>query len=532
MYKIMLADDEGIVIDSVKYIIEKEFGDECVIEYAKTGRSVIELAETFRPDIAIMDIHMPGINGIDSMKEIRKTNSNVVFIVMSAFDKFEYAKEAIKLGVLEYITKPMEKNKLLTVLKNAMTQVDKEREKRSNDLKIREKMEIVIPVIESGLIYEILLHEHFSEDIESYKTMLGIHENYAYMMTLVYGDSQEGNHMTNAVGSSVKMQQYYQSVRAELKDCFQCIVGPVMANKIAVLVPYDKPVMEYTERSQLIEKARGLVRDMRKRYSISFRIGISRVKELKNMADAYSESVNSLIITVGSVAHADDLPIGCNYEESYPDHMEKQLFEELEKGNLDQAVVTARNFFDWMTSSHADSMMDIRLKSLEFVLWAEHIAYEKGGMTYQFNSRNDYLTTIMNLTDYEEMKIWFVEKIKVACQNILSKREESSSNVVDIAKEYIRNNYSKALSLDEVSYYVNISPYYFSKIFKDGTGENFIEYLTNVRIEKAKELLSTSDYSMKEICVRVGYSDPNYFSRSFKKNVGVTPTEYKEQEKR
>jgi len=215
MYKIMLADDEGIVIDSVKFIIEKEFGDECVIEFAKTGRSVIELAETFRPDIAIMDIQMPGINGIDSMKEIRKTNNNVVFIVMSAYDKFDYAKEAIKLGVLEYITKPMEKNKLLETLKRAMAVVDREREKRSNDLLIREKLETVIPVLESGLIYEILLHEHFAEDIESYRNMLGITQNYAYMMTVVYGDSQEGNHMTNAVGSSVRMQEYYQGVRAE-----------------------------------------------------------------------------------------------------------------------------------------------------------------------------------------------------------------------------------------------------------------------------------------------------------------------------
>ena len=93
MYKIMLADDEGIVIDSVKFIIEKEYGNECIVEFAKTGRSVIELAENFRPDIAIMDIQMPGINGIDSMKEIRKTNNNVIFIVMSAFDKFDSAKQ-------------------------------------------------------------------------------------------------------------------------------------------------------------------------------------------------------------------------------------------------------------------------------------------------------------------------------------------------------------------------------------------------------------------------------------------------------
>ena len=82
MYKIMLADDEGIVIDSLKFIIEKEFAADCIVEFAKTGRSVIELAENFRPDIAVMDIQMPGINGIDAMREIREANSHTVFIIM------------------------------------------------------------------------------------------------------------------------------------------------------------------------------------------------------------------------------------------------------------------------------------------------------------------------------------------------------------------------------------------------------------------------------------------------------------------
>lgn len=528
MYKIMLADDEGIVIDSVKFIIEKEFGDECQVEFAKTGRNVIELAEIFRPDIAIMDIQMPGINGIDSMKEIRKTNQNVIFIVMSAYDKFDYAKEAIRLGVLEYITKPMEKTKLLNALRTAMKQVDKEREKRSNDLLVKEKLETVIPVLESGLIYEILLQEHFEEDIENYKNMLGIKEDYAYMMNVVYGDTQEGNHMTNAVGSSVKMQQYYQGVRAEIKEHFECIVGSVMANKIVVLVPYGKPFMEYKDRAELIEKARDMAYSMRKRFSISFRVGISRVKELHKMKDAYGEATNALVITTGTVAHADDLPIGCDYEKDYPVNLEKQLFEAVDAGKVNQAIEIAKNYFDWMTDTYPDRLMDIRLKVLEFALWAEHLAYEKGGMTYEFTSRNDYLTTIMNMADYESMRSWFVDKVEMATQNILSKREECSNNIVDNAREYIKANYSKALNLDEVSYYVNVSPYYFSKIFKEGTGENFIEYLTNIRIEKAKELLSNTDYSMKEICVMVGYSDPNYFSRSFKKNVGVTPTEYKE----
>ena len=527
MYKIMLADDEGIVIDSLKFIIEKEFGDICAVEYAKTGRSVIELAESFRPDIAIMDIQMPGINGIDAMKEIRQTNTNTVFIVMSAYDKFDYAKEAIKLGVLEYITKPMEKTKIVAALQKAMEMIDREKEKRSNELLVKEKLETVVPIIESGLIYNILLQEHFVEDIENYKSILGINQKYAYMIAVVCGDEQDGNHMTNAVGSGVKMQKHYQEVRESLKECFHGIVGTVLANKLAVLVPYERDTMDYNERIELIEKARELTRRMRKRIDISFRIGIGGAKEFHDMSESYSEALNALVATTGSVAHVDDLPIRCEYAGDYPIKLEKKLFAEIEDGEMNNAVASARSFFEWMEESHSN-IMDIRLKILEFALWAEHIAYEKGGMTYQLNSRADYLPQIMEMSDLTQLRKWFVDKVMQACQNILSKRTEKSNSIIGLAKDYIRNNYNKDISLDDVSRAVNISPYYFSKIFKENTGQNFIEYLTNIRIDKAKELLGTTEYSMKEICSMVGYSDPNYFSRSFKKNVGVTPTEYKE----
>ena len=101
--------------------------------------------------------------------------------------------------------------------------------------------------------------------------------------------------------------------------------------------------------------------------------------------------------------------------------------------------------------------------------------------------------------------------------------------MVKQAKQYIELNYAKDIDLDEVSKYLQISPYYFSKLFKKKTGKNFIEYLTQIRMEHAKILLSSSSMSMKEICMEVGYSDANYFSRAFKKNVGLSPTEYKEE---
>ncbi len=529
MYKIMLADDEGIVIDSLKFIIEKEFAADCIVEFAKTGRSVIELAENFRPDIAVMDIQMPGINGIDAMREIREANSHTVFIIMSAYDKLDYAKEAINLGVLEYLNKPVGREKIVQVLRRAMAMIDRDREKRSQDLLIREKMETVIPIIENGLIQNLLYHEYFQEDIENFKNLLGIREDYAYMAALVCGETQEGNHMTNAVGASIRVQNAYKEIREVTDEYLPGIMGAVMANKIAVLIPCREAKMEYNERILLIEKARELARKLKARTDVAFRVGIGSVKQMHEVAESYNEALNALVQSTSRVAHVDDAPVGILYEENYPRETEKMLFELTEKGDVKGVVAEAGRFFDWMEESYGAYMMDIKLKSLEFVLRAERISYESGGGFYHFRSRQDYLPTLMELQSLEEVRAWFSEKMENACRNVAVKKESPSGSIVEKARAYIDSHYrNKDLSLDEVSRTVDISPYYFSKIFKEETGRNFVEYVTDIRIGRARELLLSSDMSMKEICGEVGYGDPNYFSRIFKKHAGVTPTEYKE----
>ncbi|WP_167959102.1 response regulator [Anaerosporobacter faecicola] len=528
MYRIMIADDEGIVIDSLKFIIEKEFGQSCRIESAKTGRSVIERADQFRPEIAIMDIQMPGINGIEAMREIKKFNPNILFIVISAYDKFDYAKEAINLGVMDYLNKPIERNKIVSVLKKAMGIIDEEREKRSNELLVKEKLETVVPIIENGFLYTMMFQEYFEEDILNYRQLLGIELEYGFMAVLVCGERQEGNHMTNAVGTSVRIQNSYRDIRETVREYFpEMLVGSVMANKIAMYHPTVKEHFEYNERIEIIEKSRELVRKLKKRMNVIFRIGIGSIRHLHDTLVSYNEALTALIDTTNAVAHVDDLPIKCLYADNYPVDVEKRIFEQVEKGDLNGTITSANQFFDWMEENFASHKTDIQLKVLELVLWAERLAYLSGGMTYHFLSRKEYLPTLQKLDSLDTLRTWFVDKLTEACRRIVVKLEEQSVGVVSQAKHYINTHYTKDISLDDVSREVDISPYYFSKIFKEETGENFIEYVTNVRIEKAKELLIGTDYSMKEICCRIGYADPNYFSRAFKKNVGVTPTEYK-----
>lgn len=530
MYRIMLADDEGIVLNSLSFIIEKNYENQFEIETAKSGRSAIETAERFRPDVIFMDIQMPGINGIEAMKEIRDILPSTIFIVLTAYDKFDYAKEAINLGVQDYLNKPFNQKAIIDVLNSAILELDSRREKRRQELQTKERLETVVPIIEDGFISNIIFQEPFDEDIENYKNLLGIDTPYGYMLVVVFGDDQKGNYMTNAVGSSVKAKTtYYSKVRDVLKDNFpMAIVGSIGANKIPVFIPKSVSNMDYNERSEIIEKSRMATRAMRSATDIHYRIGIGGVKKIKACRSSYEEAIKALYTTEGSVAHVDDLPIAVSYEESYPVELENEIFDKLSDKDVDGCLLACDGFYNWMVDKYANDFMSIQLKSLEFVLRAESDMYRSGGHVYAFESRKDYLSELMSINGTDNLKQWFISKMKDAVSNMSTGTQDHTHYLIKKALDYIENNFSKDISLNEISEELNISSYYFSKLFKDETGEGFVEYLTRKRVERAKEMLKDPERSIKEVGSECGYFDPNYFSRIFKKSTGMTPTEYKE----
>ena len=530
MYRIVLADDEGIVINSLIYILEKNFEGQFEIETVKSGRAAIEMAEHFRPDIMFMDIQMPGINGIDAMHEIKKSVPGVLFIILTAYDKFDYAKEAINLGVLDYLNKPFNQKAIVEVIERAKHEIDLKREKRKTDLRIKERLETVVPFIENGFIYSLLLREHFEEDIENYRNLLGIETKEGIMLVLVFGEMQSGSHMTNAVGTGVKTQlTYYTKVREAIKASFpEAIVGAVSANKIPVFLPNDKCIVSYDERVHIIDSCRELVDSLEKLTDIHFRIGIGSSKNQKEAVASYEEAIKALYSTEGHVAHVDDLPIQVEYEKDYPVDIENKLFAVLEDGKVEETVMYASVFFDWMVSQYSQDEMSIKLKVLEFVIRAEASMYRSGGHVYKFADRTEYLPEVFYMKGLDSLKNWFVDKIQDAAYNLSTGQADHTNHMIQKAKEYIDGHFNKDLSLDDISRELNISPYYFSKLFKEETGENFVEYLNMRRIEAAMEMLKNPEISIKEIGTDCGYSDPNYFSRIFKKYQGVTPTEYRE----
>jgi two-component system response regulator YesN len=166
LVKLFVADDEQIVLDSFCFIIESSFAGQVeLVGAARSGREAIEKVELLKPDVVFMDIRMPGINGIEAISKIKSRHQDIIFVIISAYEHFNYAKEAVNLGVMEYILKPMDKQEVIDVINKARKMINTNREAMFRELELQEKLNQIIPFIESEFIYTYLFNTGSTHDL-------------------------------------------------------------------------------------------------------------------------------------------------------------------------------------------------------------------------------------------------------------------------------------------------------------------------------------------------------------------------------
>ena len=229
--------------------------------------------------------------------------------------------------------------------------------------------------------------------------LLDIQQEHAYAVLLQFGLPGEGGILTTPVGLSVKAQSFYPECCTICKEFFDCIVGPIMTNRIVLVVPCKEDTQEYGERIQIIEQARHLTRKLGSRFEAKFRAGIGKTYRMEELKLSYSEAYRALSESRSSVAHVDDLTLRGEYAGDYPGETERRLFQQIARADWPGARQTANEFFDWMIRNYYDDKADIQLKVLEFVIWAEREAFMNGGIeSYSFHSRKDYMRTVLELS--------------------------------------------------------------------------------------------------------------------------------------
>ena len=530
MYKILIAEGEDVIGECIKENIEDCFPIGVQIEIARTGRKAIEISEILCPDILIVDLQISGINGIEVMREIKSMHPNVKMVAVSTSGKCEYVREAIELGVVEYLNKPLEKKELEKSFQKLVAKLEEEKRKRSDALAVKEKIELLTPMLENGLMNCILYGQENQTEIERYCVMLDMEERTGYILLLRMEECfDKENFQQSGENNNYYLNKMHKEIHTAMEKRLPGCVSKVIGKQIVTFVPQKQAVTQEKELyGGIIEKVRKIVQDLKRDFRLKCKLGISEIYEVYHMSKALEEARAALEYPCSEmVVHVSDISFGKEQEENYPISLERNLFNSIEIGDLNNIVYCIREYLQWMCKGYEQHTMDVKLKVLELILRAELLERECEGRTYSFVGHGKYLAEIMEINSCQQLQCWLEEKMIEVCKNICSKKEKNNVDVVKKAKEFIKNNYAKDIDLDEVSQYLQMSPYYFSKLFKKKTGKNFIEYLTQIRLEHAKMLLTNSCKSMKEICMEVGYCDANYFSRLFKKNVGVSPTEYK-----
>ena len=457
------------------------------------------------------------------MEEICAQNAKIKILILSAYDNFDYAKEALRLGAVDYLMKPINKKAIVERLTAIMRTIDQERQKRRDDLLVKEKMEAVVPIIENGFIVSLIIQNEYKDSGIQYRRLLDLEEDYGIIMVLEWGEGGEEGSMGNPVGSSVLAHKYYDKMAELVKVYFKACVSNIMGNMIVCVIPFGEAKMEYGERLRVIEKARNLVASLKHMAGIDFKAGIGSVRSWEAMFDSYQEALNALRHGRREVTHIDDLIVR-NTQEQQQQMMEQVVLGAVLGGMEHDVRQEAMVFAGWVQKNKRNAFEEEKLQLTELFLVARRMVQEQGG---EYKKGQEAMGALLRSENGEELRQRFVAAMVDLAKAVVIKNQKSDG-IVTKAQEYIRQNFRKDLTLEEVAQTAGISPYYFSKLFKEGTGMNFTEYITGLRIERAKQLLSNRELSIKQVCLDSGYGNPNYFSRIFKKWTGITPTEFRD----
>ncbi len=521
MIKILIADDEPIVIESIKFIIDKHLEKDFeIVGSALSGKEAIEKALLLKPDLVLVDIHMPGINGIEVIRHLRGYNRDLIFIILTAYEHFQYAREAVNLGVYEYMLKPINKNRLVNVLKEARSVISSKRKSVEKETALMDKIGKIVPHLEGQFIYSQLFRNQTVGGVDFFEDIFGMSLREGYVVVLVLNHTEVKTKEEGLI-SSLLRQNFFERFKSEVKNSCSCLVGIPLLDQIVVYIPGNEPDCHYDARNKTIE----LVKKVCEKAPGNYKIGIGRHYSIADFHESYHEAHLAALYPGGDlINHFEDInrisPVPVN---TY-DIKEKELLHLFALGDLPGTMEHFEGLYSWLVLDCKDDRDKIKFKLLELFIMIQRLV--PAGI-YEVAGSSDYLSHLLKTSDLAAIKISCAEYLQNTIKKMKEHRKQRMNGLAGKALQYIEQNYHKNINLNDAAKTVNMSYHYFSKFFKESTGKKFSDYITEIRMEKAMKHLKDADFNIKAICYEVGYSDPNYFCKIFKKKTGMTPSEYR-----
>ncbi len=515
MLKIMVVDDEQLEREAVELMIKREYGDHVTIQKAKNGREAIEFAEKFQPEIVFMDIKMPGIDGVEAVKTIKRNQPEIKFIMLSAFDTFDYAREVMKQGVKEYLLKPGGKQEIFSAITRISAEIENERVEAEKQDHVQAQLTKAVHLLEGEWMNAILMNHVTEFSPSEWSELLGFQTTVGYAVIFKFPE-----------GRKAIVNEMVQWVKEKMKSNVpgEAMIG-VRDDRYLPCFLFSEDLLEKDKRlkAKLQPTLRQLLHEFYQDFQEVVCIGVGRPYQ---EADQFVESYREALHAVNTLDFQREVKYAFYQESKNPNvprqsgtqEQESTVINAINDGDFTKAMQELEVYLGMISGEQPAVFVQ---KVNELFLVAERILQNNGIFLTSYK--------YIQAESENEARNLARAKLRKLNESVQTWRSLHGGDRLEQVKQYIHTHFHVQLTLEEAAEHVDLSPYYVSKLFKDKSGMTFIDYVTEVRITAAKREMLDPSKSLKEICFNVGYKDPNYFSRVFKRKAGFSPSQYREQ---
>lgn len=538
--KVFLVEDEYIVREGIKNNVDWAANGFTFCGEAGDGELAFPMIKKEQPDILITDIRMPFMDGLELSRLVKKELPHVKIMILSGYEEFEYAKTAIQIGIEEYLLKPINGDELLGAVKRVAEKIIEERETAKNQQEYQKDSLEYIENAKRELFYDLIRNEPALSEVIDRGKELELEltaECYNLLLLKIQRRQRSESFSEQVIEIMDKMDAFVRNHPASL-ICFD----RALEGKAFLFMGENEPDIE-EHISSFLDFFRQTVEPYSEvSYFGSIGKAVTRLRELADSYETASHAFAYRFLTDGNcVIRYEDIKNSGKKEISGEDcligcvdtaGLDKNKIEEfLRGGEMDEIRYFVEGYIRNVGAEGNNSLLFRQYIVMDMYFAAVHFLKQiDQDETLHIEEPFQSLEQMQDIiSHFENMVTYIVDLFTCVMKLRDCQMMERNNDVVERARDYIRNNFSDAeLTLNLVASKVNVSPNHLSALFSQKTGQAFVKYLTDVRMNRAKELLKCTNKRSGEISEEVGYKNPHYFSYLFKKHQGCTPMQYRE----
>ena len=533
MYRVFVVDDEETTRKGIIGIILAQNWDIEVVGEAGDGVCAVDKILREKPDVVITDVKMPIMDGVELASRIREAEPGIKIIFISGYDDTEYMKSALTLDAIDYILKPVNVEELKNVIKKVLNIIDTEMQEKKIGIEMNQKLLQSMPLLKDRFLANLVKNVFQSEaQIEKQVQFLELDlpQNTDYCVMIVQIDDYMRMQEEMAEHDRQLLSFGILNICQELIQ--NQLSGFIFENNFGEFVSILKLASE-TENDKLFSLANEIKTALLDYMEIQITVGIGggvrgRLAIYSSYQSAYTALNHKLYLGKNKIIMFDSTVSNRREEEfRFDNEMLENIRSLLDIADKSKMAAYMEEFFTRLSGCRIDHEF-CRNICYQLIILGESVLL-KNGVTITGELRAyDRMSEAGRLDTIAEMSRCMIGYFRRVCDALCDLRSNKTTNAVDLVKGIIEESYAENLTISDLAGRVYLTPTYLCLLFRQETGMTINDYLTYVRIQKAKELLGDLKNKIYDISYMVGYANPSYFSLQFKKLVGMGPREYRE----